>query len=184
MTVLVSPRRPHARNDGRASLGAVGPGLSVVEPRLPGRLRGRRHRDGRDHTLDRAAPAPARADRQGRRRVDQVPLADRGYRHIYYGFLGLAAPLIGVVLCVALIVARATPRPRHPRPSAVGIAVAGLGGAFYIGFAQLLVALDNWLSHGIVRVTGHDLTDAIEPPRRRIPQRWPARPARWRRTCC
>ena len=36
----------------------------------------------------------------------QVPLADPTYQRIYAGFLGLAAPLMGVILCLALIVAR------------------------------------------------------------------------------
>jgi hypothetical protein len=39
--------------------------------------------------------------------------------------------------------------------------IATLGGAFYIVLAQLLVGLDNWLSHGVVRVTGHGLTDGL-----------------------
>ena len=91
----------------------------------------------------------------------QVPLADEGYRHIYYGFLGLAAPLIGVILCAALVVSALRRDPGALGRATVGIAVAGLGGAFYICFAQLLVALDNWLSHGIVRVTGQDLTRSI-----------------------
>jgi type IV secretion system protein TrbL len=91
----------------------------------------------------------------------QVPLADPGYRHIYYGFLGLAAPLIGVILCVALVFSALRRDPATLGRALVGVGVAGLGGAFYIGFAQLLVALDNWLSHGIVKVTGQDLAQAI-----------------------
>src|SRR3954465_13382731 len=34
-----------------------------------------------------------------------VPLTDPTYRHVYFGFLGLAGTLVGVVLCLALIVA-------------------------------------------------------------------------------
>lgn len=91
----------------------------------------------------------------------QVPLADPGYRQIYYGFLGLAAPLIGVILCVALVLSALRRDPGTLGRALVGVAVAGLGGAFYIGFAQLLVGIDNWLSHGIVQVTGQDLSQAI-----------------------
>lgn len=91
----------------------------------------------------------------------QVPLADPGYRHIYYGFLGLAAPLIGVILCVALVLCALRRDAGTLGRAVVGVVVAGLGGALYIGFAQLLVAVDNWLAHGIVRVTGHNLTEAI-----------------------
>ena len=39
--------------------------------------------------------------------------------------------------------------------------IAGVGGGLYIVLAQLLIALDNWLSHGVVRVTGHGLTDGL-----------------------
>ncbi|MEP7092069.1 MAG: type IV secretion system protein, partial [Nocardioidaceae bacterium] len=91
----------------------------------------------------------------------QVPLADAGYRQIYYGFLGLAAPLIGVIRFLALVVATVRRDPATLGRAVVGVGVAGLGGAFYIAFAQLLVGLDNWLSHGIVQVTGQNLSQAI-----------------------
>lgn len=91
-----------------------------------------------------------------------VPLADPTYRHVYFGFLGLAATLIGVVLCVALIVASLTRDAGTLGRAFVGVGIASLGGALYIVFAQLLVALDDWLSHGVVQVTGYNLADAIE----------------------
>ena len=90
-----------------------------------------------------------------------VPLADPTYRHIYFGFLGLAATLIGVVLCIALVVASLRRDAGTLGRAFVGIGVASLGGALYIVFAQLLVALDDWLSHGVVKVTGYNLSDAI-----------------------
>jgi hypothetical protein len=91
-----------------------------------------------------------------------VPLADPTYRHVYFGFLGLAATLIGVVLCVALIVASLTRDAGTLGRAFVGVGIASLGGALYIVFAQLLVALDDWLSHGVVAVTGYNLADAID----------------------
>jgi type IV secretion system protein TrbL len=90
-----------------------------------------------------------------------VPLADPTYQHVYFGFLGLAATLIGVVLCIALMMASLRRDSATLGRAVVGIGVASLGGALYIVFAQLLVAIDNWLSHGVVRVTGYDLTDSI-----------------------
>jgi type IV secretion system protein TrbL len=90
-----------------------------------------------------------------------VPLADPGYREIYYGFLGLAAPLIGVLLCGALILSALRRDAGTLGRAVVGLGVAALGGALYIGLAQLLVALDDWLAQGIVRVTGQNLSDAI-----------------------
>src|SRR3954449_1236396 len=91
-----------------------------------------------------------------------VPLTDPTYQHVYFGFLGLAATLIGVVLCVALIVASLRRDAGTLARAFVGVGIASLGGALYIVFAQLLVALDDWLSHGVVRVTGYNLSDAIE----------------------
>jgi type IV secretion system protein TrbL len=91
----------------------------------------------------------------------QVPLTDPTYQRIYAGFLGLAAPLMGVVLCGALIVAALRRDPGTLGRAVSGLFVAGMGGALYIVLAQLLVALDNWLAHGIVRVTGRDLTDGL-----------------------
>lgn len=91
-----------------------------------------------------------------------VPLADPTYRHVYFGFLGLAATLIGVVLCMALVVASLRRDAGTLGRAFVGVGIASLGGALYIVFAQLLVALDDWLSHGVVRVTGYNLADAIE----------------------
>ena len=90
-----------------------------------------------------------------------VPLADPTYRHVYYGFLQLAAPLIGVVLSIALVVACVRRDAGTLVRAGVGVGVAGLGGAFYIVLAQLLVAVDDWLSHGVVRITGHNLADSI-----------------------
>lgn len=91
-----------------------------------------------------------------------VPLADPTYRHVYFGFLGLAATLIGVVLCIALIIASLRRDAGTLGRAFVGVGIASLGGALYIVFAQLLVALDDWLSHGVVRVTGYNLADSIE----------------------
>jgi len=90
-----------------------------------------------------------------------VPLDDPTYRHVYAGFLGLAAPLIGVVLLAAIVMASLRRDPATLGRGVVGIAVASIGGALYIVFAQLLVAIDDWLAHGIVRVTGYNLTDAL-----------------------
>src|SRR3954451_915171 len=91
----------------------------------------------------------------------QVPITDPTYRHIYAGFLGLAAPLMGVTLCLALVLAAVRRDPGTLARALSGLLVAGLGGALYLVLAQLLVGLDNWLSHGVVRVTGHDLTDGL-----------------------
>lgn len=91
-----------------------------------------------------------------------VPLADPTYRHVYFGFLGLAAPLIGVVLCLALILASLRRDAATLGRAVAGIGVASLGGALYIVFAQLLVGLDEYLSRGVVRVTGYNLSQAIE----------------------
>jgi hypothetical protein len=99
---------------------------------------------------------------QGIDESSTVPLADPTYRHVYFGFLGLAATLIGVVLCIALIVASLRRDAGTLGRAFVGVGVASFGGALYIVFAQLLVALDDWLSHGVVRVTGYNLADAIE----------------------
>ena len=90
-----------------------------------------------------------------------VPLADPTYRHVYTGFLGLAAPLIGVILLIAVVLAAMRRDAGTLGRAIVGIGVASLGGALYIVFAQLLVGLDDWLAHGIVRVTGNDLTNAM-----------------------
>ncbi|MCW2855547.1 MAG: TrbL/VirB6 plasmid conjugal transfer protein [Marmoricola sp.] len=96
--------------------------------------------------------------------IDQsstVPLADPVYRHVYFGFLGLAATLIAIVLLIALIIASIRRDIATLGRAAVGVGVAALGGALYIVFAQLLVAVDDWLSHGVVDVTGYDLTTSI-----------------------
>jgi len=90
-----------------------------------------------------------------------VPLADPTYQRVYTGFLGLAAPLIGVILLAALVMAAVRRDPGTLGRAVVGIGAASLGGALYIVFAQLLVGLDDWLAHGIVRVTGYNLTDAM-----------------------
>jgi hypothetical protein len=91
-----------------------------------------------------------------------VPLSDPTYRHVYYGFLGLAVPLIGVVLSIALILAAARRDAATLARAAIGIGVATVGGALYIVFAELLVAIDDSLSHGVVRVTGYNLTSSIQ----------------------
>jgi len=90
-----------------------------------------------------------------------VPLADPTFREVYFGFLGLAAPLIGVLLLVAVIVACLRRDGATLGRATAGVGVAGLGGAFYIVFAQLLLAVDDWLSHGVVRVTGYDFAASI-----------------------
>src|SRR3954451_701053 len=90
-----------------------------------------------------------------------VPITDPTYRHIYAGFLGLAAPLMGVTLCLALVLAAVRRDPGTLARAVNGLLVAGLGVALSLVLAQLLVGLDNWLSHGVVRVTGHDLTDGL-----------------------
>src|SRR4051794_18679370 len=91
-----------------------------------------------------------------------VPLSDPTYRHVYYGFLGLAVPLIGVVLSAALILAAVRRDGATLARALTGIGVATVGGALYIVFAQLLVAIDDSLSHGVVRVTGYNLTSSIQ----------------------
>ena len=91
-----------------------------------------------------------------------VPLSDPTYRHVYYGFLGLAVPLIGIVLCVALIVAASRRDAATLARAVTGIGVATVGGALYIVFAQLLVAIDDSLSHGVVTVTGYNLSNSIQ----------------------
>lgn len=96
--------------------------------------------------------------------VDQsstVPLGDPTYRHVYFGFLGLALPVIGVVLCIALVIAAVRRDTGTLARAVVGVGVACLGGALYIVLAQLLVAIDDWLSHGVVEVTGYNLADSI-----------------------
>lgn len=91
----------------------------------------------------------------------QVPLADPVYRGIYYGFLGLAVPIIGVMLLGALVVAGIRRDAGTLVRAVSGLVVATLGGALYIAFAQFLIALDDWLSQGIVEVTGQSLPNAI-----------------------
>jgi len=91
----------------------------------------------------------------------RIPLADPTYRHVYFGFLGLAAPVIGIVLLIAVIAASLRRDFTTLGRAVVGVGVSALGGALYIVFAQLLVTLDDSLSHGVVRVTGYDLADSI-----------------------
>jgi len=91
----------------------------------------------------------------------QVPLQDPTYQRIYAGFLGLAGALVAIVLCFALIVAAIRRDPGTFGRAISGLVFAGLGGALYIVMAQLLVGIDNWLSQGVVRVTGQDLNDAL-----------------------
>jgi type IV secretion system protein TrbL len=86
----------------------------------------------------------------------RVPLADPIYRDTYYGFVGLAVPLITAVYLLALLSAGLRRDPRALTRATVGVAVAGIGSVVYVIFAQLLVGLDDWLSHGVVAVTGAD----------------------------
>src|SRR4051794_6189434 len=90
-----------------------------------------------------------------------IPLADPTYRHVYFGFLGLAAPVIGIVLLIATTFAALRRDFTTLGRAVVGAGVSALGGALYIVFAQLLVAVDDSLSHGVVEVTGYDLADSI-----------------------
>lgn len=84
----------------------------------------------------------------------RIPLADATYRHTYYGFAALAVPVIGVVFFLAVISSAVRRDSRSLVRASVGIGVAGVGGMVYILLAQLLVALDDWLAHGVVSVTG------------------------------
>ena len=86
----------------------------------------------------------------------RVPLADPTYRDTYFGFVGLAVPLIALVYMLALLSAGLRRDPRALARATVGIAVAGIGSVVYVVFAQLLVGLDDWLSHGVVAITGSD----------------------------
>jgi type IV secretion system protein TrbL len=90
-----------------------------------------------------------------------VPLADPTYQHVYYGFLGLAAPLVGIVLSIALVVASLHRDASTLGRACIGVGVACVGGALYIVFAQLLIGIDDWLSHGVVEVTGYNLSQSI-----------------------
>ena len=84
----------------------------------------------------------------------RIPLADATYRHTYYGFAALAVPVIGVVFFLAVISSAVRRDSRSLVRATVGIGVAGVGGMVYILLAQLLVALDDWLAHGVVSITG------------------------------
>jgi type IV secretion system protein TrbL len=90
-----------------------------------------------------------------------VPLADPTYQHVYYGFLGLAAPLVGIVLSIALVAASLRRDASTLGRAFIGVGVACVGGALYIVFAQLLIGIDDWLSHGVVEVTGYNLSQSI-----------------------
>ena len=91
----------------------------------------------------------------------RVPLSDPVYRDTYYGFAGLAVPVIAAVYFVALLAAALRRDPRALVRATVGVAVAAIGGAVYVLFAQLLVALDDWLAHGVVAVTGADFGEQM-----------------------
>ena len=56
----------------------------------------------------------------------------------------------------------ATPRSSvaHNRMWPIGL-IAAIGGAVYVLFAQFLVALDDWLAHGVVSATGSDFADQM-----------------------
>lgn len=86
----------------------------------------------------------------------RVPLADPTYRETYYGFAGLAVPVIAAVYFIALLSAAFHRDLRALVRATVGIAVSAIGGLVYVLFAQLLVAGDDWLAHGVVEVTGAD----------------------------
>ena len=86
----------------------------------------------------------------------RVPLADPTYRDTYFGFVGLAVPLIAIVYMLALLTAALRRDPRALARATVGIAVAGIGSVVYVVFAQLLIGLDDWLAHGVVAITGSD----------------------------
>ena len=116
------PRRPHARNDGRriplgcrtrAVSGGTSPARAAPRSSTPGWASiTRSTAAGADTVLGQIVKTVDEST--------QVPLADPSYRHVYSGFLGLAAPLIGVILCAALSSARyaATPAPSAERLSA------------------------------------------------------------------
>ena len=86
----------------------------------------------------------------------RVPLADPAYRETYYGFAGLAVPVIAAIYFIALLSAAFHRDLRALVRATVGIAVSAIGGLVYVLFAQLLVAGDDWLAHGVVSVTGAD----------------------------
>src|SRR4051794_13932899 len=71
----------------------------------------------------------------------RVPLADPTYRHTYYGFAALAVPVIGLIFFIALISSALHHDTRALTRAVVGVGVAAIGGAVYVLFAQLLVAL-------------------------------------------
>ena len=80
----------------------------------------------------------------------RVPLADPQYRHTYYGFAALAVPVIALVYFIALISASIHHDSRALVRATAGLGVAAIGGFVYVLFAQFLVALDDWLAHGVV----------------------------------
>ena len=86
----------------------------------------------------------------------RVPLADETYRDTYYGFATLAVPVIAVVFLAALLSSALHRDMRALTRAVVGTGVAGIGGAVYVVFAQFLIALDDWLAHGVVSATGSD----------------------------
>jgi hypothetical protein len=92
----------------------------------------------------------------------RVPLADPTYRDTYVGFVGLAVPIVAVVYFLALIAAVLRRDPGTLIRATVGIAVSAVGGAAYIVVAQLLVALDDWMAHGVVGVTGSDFGEQMQ----------------------
>ncbi|WP_370617682.1 type IV secretion system protein [Mumia qirimensis] len=92
----------------------------------------------------------------------QVPLTDPTYRDVYAGFVGLAIPIITAVYFIALLAAVLRRDPTVLVRATLGVAVSAIGGAVYILFAQLLVAMDNWLSRGIVSVTSADFGEQMD----------------------
>src|SRR6476660_3955756 len=86
----------------------------------------------------------------------RVPLADPTYRHTYYGFAALSVPMVALVFFIALISSAIHHDVRALTRATVGVGVTTLGGAVYVLFAQFLVALDDWLAHGVVTATGSD----------------------------
>lgn len=85
-----------------------------------------------------------------------VPLADPTYRDVYFGFVGLALPVVAAVFFIALLAAVVRRDPGTLSRAAVGVMISTIGGAVYVIFAQLLVGFDDWLSHGVVAITGAD----------------------------
>ena len=79
-----------------------------------------------------------------------MPLADPSTGDTYYGFAASRYPVIALVFFIALISSAIHHDIRALTRATVGVGGGGLGGAVYVLFAQFLVALDDWLAHGVV----------------------------------